>query len=61
MLDYFVASDFAHHVRLNLMAYIMGPCRATEYIDKFQKYLVNFPNVSKPDAKCLFEVNLVDW
>ena len=42
------------------MAYKMGPGSASEYIDEFWKYLVDFDNISKAEAKFIFEINLAD-
>ena len=61
MLDYFEPSYFIDHARYSLIAFRMRLKSATEYIDEFIKYLVNYADVLKSEAKFIFKINLANW
>ena len=61
MLDYFIPSNFAHHARGNPVACRMGPQIATQYINEFRKYLVNYAYVLESKANFIFEINLAGF
>ena len=61
MLDYFLPLYFVYCAKNSLIACRMRPKKATEYIDEFQKCLINCANVSEAKAKFILEMNFADW